>query len=97
MIGIIVKPMERGQITLPKEYRDKLSITPDTMLNLTLDNDRIIVKTLFAVLSEVTNKVIKPKISRKEFLTALSTMKGAVWTKEDDEALKRMEAKEKRW
>lgn len=32
--GEIVKPMERGQVTIPVKLRDKLNITPETSLNI---------------------------------------------------------------
>lgn len=33
-VGEIVKPMERGQVTLPVKLRNKLNITSDTPLNI---------------------------------------------------------------
>ncbi|MBM3209046.1 AbrB/MazE/SpoVT family DNA-binding domain-containing protein [Candidatus Shapirobacteria bacterium] len=33
-IGTIVKPMERGQVTIPASLRGKLKITPETLLNV---------------------------------------------------------------
>lgn len=33
-VGEIVKPMERGQVTIPAELRRRLEITPKTPLNV---------------------------------------------------------------
>lgn len=33
-IGKVIKPMERGQVTIPVELRNKLDITPETSLNV---------------------------------------------------------------
>jgi len=97
MIGTIVTPMERGQITLPKEYRDKLGITPKTHINVTLEEDKIVLTPLNRVIDNLSSYVIKPKVSRKEYVKILKKIKGVYWTKSDDLALKRMRAKEKKW
>jgi len=40
----IVKVTRKGQITLPKEIRDKLSIREGDYLEITLQGDKIIIK-----------------------------------------------------
>jgi len=42
----IVKVTRKGQITLPKEIRDKLSIKEGDYLEVTLQGDKIIIKKL---------------------------------------------------
>jgi len=37
----IVKPMAKGQITIPAEFRRRLNIGPDTFLQLTLKEGKI--------------------------------------------------------
>ena len=37
----IVRPLRRGQITLPAEFRRRLGISDDTLLQLTLQEDKI--------------------------------------------------------
>jgi len=37
----IIKPLPRGQITIPIEFRKKLGINEDTFLNLALKGNRI--------------------------------------------------------
>ena len=37
----IVRPLRRGQITIPAEFRRRLGIDEDTLLQLTLHADRI--------------------------------------------------------
>ena len=95
MIGIIVTPMERGQITLPKAYREKLGITPDTPLNITMEDDRIIVRSLTKVISDMKTNAIKPKYTKTEYLKILKTFKGGLWTEEDDKNREEIEKKEK--
>ena len=100
MIGTIVTPMARGQITIPKEYRDKLGITPDTPLNVTLEDDRIVVRPLEKMMADESPYVIKPKYSREEYLKILkkySKSKLVLWTDEDDKAREEMRKKEKFW
>lgn len=100
MIGTIVTPMERGQITLPKIYRDKLGITPNTPLNVILKGDSIMIKPLQKVISDMSGFVIKPKYTREEtlkFMKELAKSKVVLWTKEDDIAREKMRKKEKVW
>ena len=100
MIGTIVTPMARGQITIPKEYRDKLGITPDTPLNVTLEDDRIVVRPLEKMMARESPYVIKPKYSREEYLKILkkySKSKLVLWTDKDDKAREEMRKKEKFW
>lgn len=42
-VGEIVKPMERGQVTIPVKLRNKLKITPETPLNIFVWRGMIIV------------------------------------------------------
>lgn len=103
MIGTIVTPMERGQITLPKEYRDKLGITPKTPLNVTLEEDSIVVRPLSKVIADQSSYVIKPKYSKEEYKKVIARITkhmkkhGPFWTKEDDKAREEMRKKEKFW
>ena len=38
----LLRPTERGQITIPKEARDKLKITPDSRFKVSVEGDKII-------------------------------------------------------
>lgn len=58
-IGTIVTSMDRGQITIPKAYRDKLGITPKTLLNVTLEGDKIVIRLLEKMLSDVSLRLRK--------------------------------------
>ncbi|MEW6663542.1 MAG: AbrB/MazE/SpoVT family DNA-binding domain-containing protein [Bacillota bacterium] len=42
MYGQFVSPTERGQVTIPKEIREKLKITPKTKLRVYVDNDKVV-------------------------------------------------------
>lgn len=37
----IVRPLRRGQLTIPAEFRQRLGISDDTLLQLTLREDKI--------------------------------------------------------
>lgn len=39
-----VRPTERGQVTIPKEIRKKLSITPNTKLRVSMENNKVILE-----------------------------------------------------
>ena len=104
MNSVILTPMERGQITLPKKFRDKLGITSDTPLDVKLEGGRIVVKPLKRVIADMGSRsgyVIKPKYSKKERIKILEEisqyMKKHVplWTKEDDIAREEMKKKER--
>lgn len=104
-IGTIVTSMDRGQITIPKAYRDKLGITPQTPLNITLHADRIVVQPFVrSITSTMINPfVIKAKYTREQHLKILQKISdymeknGPLWTKEDDVAREKMRKKEKLW
>lgn len=96
--------MERGQITLPKKFRDKLGITSKTPLDVALEEDRIVVKPLSRIIADKEKNsgyVIKPKYSKDEYIKVLKSVTayikkyGPLWTEEDDKAREIMRKKEK--
>jgi AbrB family looped-hinge helix DNA binding protein len=94
MLGTIVTPMERGQITLPKSVREALGITQGMPLNLIVQDGTIMIKPLHTMVTD-SSRVIKPKYTRKEYAKVLQTISEVVWTKEDDAARIKMKKKEK--
>ena len=42
----LLRPTSRGQITIPKPIRQKLNFNPDTVLNIGLEGDRIVIRPL---------------------------------------------------
>ncbi|MCL5981702.1 MAG: AbrB/MazE/SpoVT family DNA-binding domain-containing protein [Firmicutes bacterium] len=44
MYGQFVSPTERGQVTIPKEVREKLKITPKTKLRVYVDRDKVVLE-----------------------------------------------------
>lgn len=44
----VVKPLRRGQLTLPQEFRRQLGITDDTLLEIRLHGDRIEIRPVVA-------------------------------------------------
>ena len=50
----LVRPLSKGQITLPIEFRRRLKIDTETILNLTLKDDRIEIVPLRPVPQEET-------------------------------------------
>lgn len=87
--------MERGQITIPKKYREKLGIKPETPLNVTLERERIIVEPLRKATVGVNVRIVLPKLSRKEYLAFLKGYKGGLWTVADDRLRKRLLEKDR--
>src|SRR3989344_649388 len=97
LIEVIVKPMERGQITLPHKFRQKLGISKDTLLNVTLEGDRLVIVPLNKIIGDLDSSVIKPKITKEKYLKILKGFPGNLWTGKDDIALAKMRQKEKFW
>lgn len=105
MNSVILTPMARGQITLPKKFRDKLGITSDTPLSVTMRKNEIVVKSLTSRPKDF-KYVIKPKYTRSEYKKILVEISdyikkhGPLWTEEDDkrkaESLKKEREKQNR-
>lgn len=102
-VGIIVTPMTRGQITIPKEYREKLGIVAGSPLSVTLEDDKLIMRPLGKMIASESPYVIKPKYSKEEYLKVLEKISlfmkknGPIWTREDDKNREIMRKKEKKW
>lgn len=45
-ISKIVKPLPKGQVTIPAEFRRRLGIDESTLLNITLTGDRLEIRPL---------------------------------------------------
>lgn len=45
-LGIISTPNTKGQIVIPKKYRDRLGLTPHTPLNIVVQNQGIFIHPL---------------------------------------------------
>ncbi|MBI4067270.1 AbrB/MazE/SpoVT family DNA-binding domain-containing protein [Candidatus Gottesmanbacteria bacterium] len=69
-IGIIATPNQKGQIVIPKKYRDQLGITPHVPLNLIVKDNALHIYPIRGVET-------KPKISHAEFLKILKRTQGA--------------------
>ncbi len=50
-IGKITNPNQKGQIVIPKAYRDELGITANTPINIVLENDQVCLKPVKGMLS----------------------------------------------
>ncbi|OGK16223.1 hypothetical protein A2690_03220 [Candidatus Roizmanbacteria bacterium RIFCSPHIGHO2_01_FULL_39_12b] len=73
-IGIITSPNEKGQIVIPKAYRDKLSITSEIKLNILLEDNFLSIYPIYTIAS-------KPTIYENDaFLAVLKKTQGA-WRK----------------
>ncbi len=90
-------PQPRGQITLPKKFRDELGIDNDTHLKVSLSEGKIMVE----LLGDSDPYTIKPRVSRQEYLKTLKEISdyieknGPMWTKADDSLMKRLKKKDK--
>lgn len=40
----LISPTERGQVTIPKEIRKKLQITPSTKLRVYVENNKVVLE-----------------------------------------------------
>lgn len=84
--AIVVTLQPRGQITLPKRYRDFWGLGGGAILKTKLVDRKVIVEPL----EEAEPNVIKPTISRQEYLKVLKSISahikkhGPLWTKADD-------------
>ena len=61
----VVKPMSRGQITIPIEFRTRLGIDENTYIRLTLDKNKIILTPAFT--ESVTEEKLR-EYTEKEIL-----------------------------
>lgn len=68
-----VKPFSRGQVTLPKIYRDYLGIDEASWLKVSLWNGQILLK---PVKESQAARKIRPVLGKKTYLKALSAIKG---------------------
>ena len=94
-LDVIVKPMERGQITLPQKIRERLGITKDTLLNVTLEGDKVVIMPLKKMIGDLSVNIIKPKIPKEKYLELLKGFKGDLWTRQDDVNRVKMKKKDK--
>lgn len=75
-----IQPFSRGQITLPKDYREYLGINEKSWLKISLLDDEILIQ---PVKDAKESRVIKPKISREAYLKKLLKIKGAWFNKKE--------------
>ncbi|MEK9165316.1 MAG: AbrB/MazE/SpoVT family DNA-binding domain-containing protein [Patescibacteria group bacterium] len=55
-IGTIVKPNQKGQIVIPKEYRDELAIDSSMFLNLVMRGKGIYIYPIAGVVSKADSE-----------------------------------------
>ena len=94
-LDTIVKPMERGQITLPQKLREKMGITKNTLLNVTIEEDKIVIIPLEKMFGDKSSLSIKPKIPKDKYLLLLKSFKGDLWSDEDEKARIKLRRKER--
>ena len=83
-INEIVKPMERGQITIPLKIRKKLKITPQSWLWVKLIKDKILIE-------PVEKKSLSGPLA--DYLLSASADSQIYWSKEDTNILKKISKK----
>lgn len=74
-IGIITTPNKKGQIVIPKKYRDALEIDDTVPLNLVLQEKAIFIYPV--------RKINESKVDNKAFLELLKKIKGS-WADDKD-------------
>lgn len=58
-IGIITTPNAKGQVVIPKKFRDKLGISENTTLNIVLGNDSVQIYPISSVVKTIeANKAL---------------------------------------
>lgn len=65
----LVSPTERGQVTIPKEIRDDLKITPDTKLRVFIQDGRVIMEPVSSfdlLLKEIETEARAKGLTREE-------------------------------
>ena len=88
-LGIISTPNTKGQIVIPKKYRDQLGITANTPLNIVHKNQGIFIYPLKNV--SIDDKKTKEEI----FSDILEKTKGA-WSKKNWKKWEKEETKRKK-
>jgi len=73
-----IQPFSRGQVTIPKDYREYLGINEESWLKISLLDDQILIQ---PVKDTKESRVVKPKISREAYLKKLLKIKGAWFNK----------------
>ena len=74
----IVRPLRRGQLTIPAEFRRRLGIGDDTLLQLTLHEDKI----------EVVPVVATPAVGKawaRELYAMFAPIREEAWTMNEAE------------
>ncbi len=84
MIKRVIRPTERGQVTIPKSIRQALNISSETPLTIRQENTRIIIEPLdgFTVLAERLQQEVKEKnISQEDLNVELERVRLELFTK----------------
>jgi len=68
-----IQPFSKGQITLPKDYREYLGINENSWLKISVLDEQILIQ---PVKGMEESRVIKPKINREAYLKKLLKIKG---------------------
>ena len=74
----ILSPTERGQITIPKELRERLKIDSKTKMKVYLEDNKIVlepVSSLDMLLEEIETEVKKKGITQEELNKELETIR----------------------
>lgn len=84
-----IKPFSKGQITLPKDYREYLGIDENSWLRIALENSQILIE---PIEKEGQRRTIKPKVDRKRYLKILSKIQGKWFGEKEVEEIKEVRA-----
>ena len=84
-----IRPFSKGQITLPKDYREYLGIDENSWLRIALENSQILIE---PVKEERKTRTVKPKVDRKRYLKILSKIQGKWFGEKEVEEIKKTRA-----
>ena len=85
MIKHVVKPMQRGQITIPQDIRDAMNITPNTYLWVKMQNNKRIIIQPVDDIDEGSGMNLKPNSELERRLSMVSKLPNfKEWESEPD-------------
>ena len=73
-----IKPTERGQVTIPKEMREKLQINQNTRLRIYVDGNKVVlepVSPLDLIFKEIEAEVREKGFTRQELDEEIATVR----------------------
>lgn len=84
-----IKPFSRGQVTIPKTYRDYLGIDEESWLKVSLQNKKILLQPVKSIRVK-ESRVAKAKIDLNTYRENILKIKGAWFGEKEFKDFKKM-------